>query len=246
MLISFNTESVSKSSRSLMLKAVMPLLSGENGEELAEAIKEKNPDKVRKVMARISDTLQAKYSSKSNSEDVKECSPIQASDYPTIDKELTQVGKIVREEVNAEVNVDYVEEKAGRILTDLLSLLMRGLQKQDTNVILDWQNLLSNYISSQKGKKYQDSDVNYINIAEVPHGRSIMQLLCGGIAKVELDRGVQVTIEVNCLKESDTKRWYVLEATVYTDSKEKITIATKGTPSSCCISAVRIAQELFA
>ena len=49
-----------KSKRSMMLKMVMPLLSQENGDQLSQAIESGSPEKVRKVMDKISKQLAKK------------------------------------------------------------------------------------------------------------------------------------------------------------------------------------------
>lgn len=61
MKIQLKTESTSKSARSKMLKTVMPLLSGENGQDLASAIDSKDADKVKVVMQRITTELENKF-----------------------------------------------------------------------------------------------------------------------------------------------------------------------------------------
>lgn len=61
MKIQLKTESTSKSARSKMLKTVMPLLSGENGQDLAKAIDSKDADKVKAVMQRITTELENKF-----------------------------------------------------------------------------------------------------------------------------------------------------------------------------------------
>lgn len=60
--LSTGLESESKkkkgSSRSRMLKMIMPMLSGENGDKLGAAISDNDPDAARRVMEKISKELQ--------------------------------------------------------------------------------------------------------------------------------------------------------------------------------------------
>ncbi|SBV38170.1 hypothetical protein BN7874_001 [Phage NCTB] len=56
------SQSKKKSARSQMLKMIMPMLSQENGEQLASAIEQKNPGKAKKVMDRITRQLTQKLS----------------------------------------------------------------------------------------------------------------------------------------------------------------------------------------
>lgn len=70
MNIDLNTRSLTseskkkKSSRSLMLKMVMPMLSGKNATDLAKAIEDENPIKAQKIMERISKQLASKMKAK--------------------------------------------------------------------------------------------------------------------------------------------------------------------------------------
>lgn len=50
--------------RALMLRSIMPLLSGDRGKELANAIKKKNASKVESIMDDIKDDLTAKIGKK--------------------------------------------------------------------------------------------------------------------------------------------------------------------------------------